>query len=79
MNITNQGNKALIKNVVLNSVFRATESKDLLISVFYLAERRLNVKFDRIGAVTIGQNVVQGTLKRIDRMYVIYQCDDNSA
>lgn len=70
----NQGNKALIKNVVINDVLYTPESKESVISVSCLTEGGLKVKFDQFDAVFSGYHGVEGTAKGNDQMYVIDQC-----
>lgn len=74
-----QSNKILIKNVVLNHVVHTPESKEFLVSVCSHTEKGLKVKFDRSGAVISEKHVIEGTAKRVNRMYAIDQCDSHSA
>lgn len=68
----------VLKNLVPNSVLHALESKESLISGPCLTERGLNVKFYHFGAVITGQRSVEGIFKKIDPIYVIGQCSDDS-
>lgn len=71
--------RKVIKSIVLNDVLHALESKESQISEPCLTERVLKVKFDQFGALITGQHGVEGTVKRVDLMEVIYECNDNSA
>lgn len=71
ISITNQGNKVLIQNVVLNVELHALEIKEFLIQVPCLTERGLKIKFDRVDAVITAQPGVKRKAKKVDRMYVI--------
>lgn len=75
--ITGQSNKVFIKNVVLNSLLHARERKESLISEPCPTEKGLKVKFDIVGTVIIGQHGIEGSAKRVNRMYVIYQYNDS--
>lgn len=79
MSTTSQSNKVRIKNVILNGVLHAPESKESLITAPCLNERWLKVKLDRVGAVIIRQHGVEKTAKRVDRMYVVDQSNYHSA
>lgn len=66
MGITNHGNKAIIRNITLNDVLHAPESKESLISVPCHTEKGFKVKFDGVDVVIIRQHSVEGTAQRVD-------------
>lgn len=77
MMITDQSNRVLIKNIVLNVVLYAPESKEFLIPVPCLTDSGFEVKFHNVETVITGKHAVEGTTKREDRMCVIDQYNDS--
>lgn len=68
----------VLKSLVLYCVLHASESQESLILVPYLTERGINVRFDQVGEVITEQHGVERTARRVDRIYVIDKCNDDS-